>query len=1150
MDPDSQGFGLSTFAQRQRDYLQNYEQARMDEDQKIWAWFEAGRGYNGDGSKNSSIDLYIKNWLDGTPGQTDTGWTSSHGVLRLHLLRVLKKYLNAVKPAEAERIKTRFHDLVYSDFGSDIWNCGTSNGVFSRKVVAYIYLEDHREATVKWPVMENYRICQGNFNGANSFSYGGRTYEHGKLYNGYEIVRDWIYATFERWVEGGDWCGEFDAFYTAHIVYALYTLHDFAQDVTMKRKARMMLDLLLLETILNVSSNSKGEAMHGGVPGRTYGDQMLRKSDPWIFWYPLWGLTRSGYQYAWHTFANIYLSDYAEIFSQEGLLADIGCLVNESPDYCHMLTKYHSGGGNRGKFVYVTKNYSIGSVVTGLNHWIINVLSGSDKSRSGMRIWIDHYPQIPGPGDGEYYLEYGESGYQYQNAILVFADWGPNYLHFADADRNDEAGNSFDGDEQDGHWRFLRKDEAGATVAMAVQMGRYTQAIEMCQVGIDYPSYADFKNAVKSRANLQDHESGKFTTSKGQQIGRVYDPATQIYHMVVDGRRTYPDGVPDNGQRAKRLECMDRRGNQIVEWNDSLMMVTKNGRTVTYNFADWTVAGQAVTPRVGAPFITPDGGTFTTPVTVTMSTRTEGATIYYTTDGSTPTPQSTPYTAPLLVSKNTAINAKAFKADLPESYLSFANFLISADRSETPPPESVAMPTIDPAGGAFVEPVWVTLRTETADAEIYFTTDGGEPTPQSNVYTEPFIVNESALVKAKACKSGMADSAVAMAAITIGALEITPPATEVIIDDDDSAQVIFEGSEWEEVKHLHNSFGGGARWHYNNQGSAVTWRPHLNQPGEYEVLVWWGDGYDGLGTKVPYLITHANGITTVYKDQNVEPGQWHSLGKYIFHAGTTGSVTMSDKCGSRIKFVVADAIKFATAPKVAAPVISPNGGLSAEAVRVTLSTSTVEAAIHYTTDGRAPTLASTLYSEPFLLSHSATVRVKAFKAGLGDSDETIAEFMIGAGKPPVEIVIDDNDPQVVYVGEDWEEVGHLNNSHGGRAHWHYNNEGGTVTWRFSLQTSGVYEVFAWWGEGYGGLGTKVPYIIKHAEDSATVFVDQNIDAEQWHSLGQYSFAAGDSSYVRMTDATGDSDKFVVADAIKLVPVQREGEEENTAPALE
>lgn len=63
---------------------------------------------------------------------------------------------------------------------------------------------------------------------------------------------------------------------------------------------------------------------------------------------------------------------------------------------------------------------------------------------------------------------------------------------------------------------------------------------------------------------------------------------------------------------------------------------------------------------VAAPVITPETGTYETrPQTVSITCSTEGATIYYTTDGSTPTTSSSVYTGSFNVSKNTTIKAIA-----------------------------------------------------------------------------------------------------------------------------------------------------------------------------------------------------------------------------------------------------------------------------------------------------------------------------------------------------------------------------------------------------------------------------------------------------------------------------------------------------------
>ena len=72
------------------------------------------------------------------------------------------------------------------------------------------------------------------------------------------------------------------------------------------------------------------------------------------------------------------------------------------------------------------------------------------------------------------------------------------------------------------------------------------------------------------------------------------------------------------------------------------------------------VVEKTYTKTPAAPEITPASCTFNEPLTVTITAE-EGATIYYTTDGSTPTDQSTEYTGPFTVSgATTTVKAKAY----------------------------------------------------------------------------------------------------------------------------------------------------------------------------------------------------------------------------------------------------------------------------------------------------------------------------------------------------------------------------------------------------------------------------------------------------------------------------------------------------------
>ncbi len=80
---------------------------------------------------------------------------------------------------------------------------------------------------------------------------------------------------------------------------------------------------------------------------------------------------------------------------------------------------------------------------------------------------------------------------------------------------------------------------------------------------------------------------------------------------------------------------------------------------------------------------------------------------------------------------------------------------------------SVASPTIRPAGSTVPDSVVVTLSCTTKGAKIYYTTDGTTPTASSTLYKKAITVTTSLPVQAIAVKTGMPQSDVATATYTI-----------------------------------------------------------------------------------------------------------------------------------------------------------------------------------------------------------------------------------------------------------------------------------------------------------------------------------------------------------------------------------------------
>ena len=81
--------------------------------------------------------------------------------------------------------------------------------------------------------------------------------------------------------------------------------------------------------------------------------------------------------------------------------------------------------------------------------------------------------------------------------------------------------------------------------------------------------------------------------------------------------------------------------------------------------------------------------------------------------------------------------------------------------------EQVAAPVIEPVGGELEAGATITITCATADAKIYYTTDGTEPSAESTLYTAPIAFTEAMTVKAIAIAEGMLDSEAVSASFTL-----------------------------------------------------------------------------------------------------------------------------------------------------------------------------------------------------------------------------------------------------------------------------------------------------------------------------------------------------------------------------------------------
>ena len=142
-----------------------------------------------------------------------------------------------------------------------------------------------------------------------------------------------------------------------------------------------------------------------------------------------------------------------------------------------------------------------------------------------------------------------------------------------------------------------------------------------------------------------------------------------------------------------------------------------------------------------------------------MFSATAGATLYYTTDGSTPTTASTKYSGPVNISTTTTLRAIATAPNLANSAVSSATYTIQNS--------AAARPSFSPAPGTYAGSVTVSIFSTTPGATMYYTTDGTTPTTASKKYTAPITLTATTTLKAIATGPNLANSAVSSAPYTI-----------------------------------------------------------------------------------------------------------------------------------------------------------------------------------------------------------------------------------------------------------------------------------------------------------------------------------------------------------------------------------------------
>ncbi len=251
-------------------------------------------GYNPDGSYNGYDD-------------DSTGFGKSIWVDNLLVPKVLIKYPHLI----GTKIRKEDYDFIKNSMRNSITSGGifiSANGNQQIGVMAGVYLytyyfDRNLELT--------FNGCEGDSTDCRwpDFSYSGRSYIRGNKYNAYQFARDWLGYTLNKFYDTHyydkytrmAYYFEWDGGYTHAYINALNNLYDLAEDPEIKTKAKMALDLFLLDALMD-TNGMPYYISQGGARGRS-GEKGLSAYE-----YILFGFPRS--MHPAYPERNLYFSSY------------------------------------------------------------------------------------------------------------------------------------------------------------------------------------------------------------------------------------------------------------------------------------------------------------------------------------------------------------------------------------------------------------------------------------------------------------------------------------------------------------------------------------------------------------------------------------------------------------------------------------------------------------------------------------------------------------------------------------------------------------------------------------------------------------------------------------------------------------------------
>lgn len=415
--------------------------------------------------------------------------------------------------------------------------------------------------------------------------------------------------------------------------------------------------------------------------------------------------------------------------------------------------------------------------------------------------------------------------------------------------------------------------------------------------------------------------------------------------------------------------------------------------------------GSPPSGQVATPAITPATGTFNSGQTVTITCATSGAAIYYTTDGSTPTTSSAAYSAPFSVYATTTIKAIAAKSGMTTSAVATSAITIApAQPGNVTQIKFYPFPGLESRlnGGVFA----------VSNDYVNWTTIYTIPTTPAAGWNTVSVTTTTAYRYIRFQSSASQYAAMAEIEYYNGANKLTGGVIASSFADGNPPSAAFDGKT-------------GAAWKSAELAGWVVL--DLNAPINVIPALDPLEATAAPGGEVKVMVRNAERATIKqfagvpgFAEIGYAGSDWFNVNikeagqgtlQVVLSDGTTLTLSVRGTAATNtidwrsivkspqpVRGYVAPPV---TPTQVELPTILPVSGLYSTAQTITIACATSGATVRYTTDGTEPSATSTIYTTALTVSVSATVKAKAFKAGMTDSATAMAVYTIAASPSPI-----------------------------------------------------------------------------------------------------------------------------------------------------